>query len=367
MNGDILVGMDGDFNVAWWKGGYALLNQRVCCLRSQTNKFLQRLLYYHLPCPLKQINDVTYSTTVKHLSSSDIKKIRIPVPPLHEQHAIVVFLDSQTSKLDALIAKKCELIAKLQEKRAALITRTVTRGLPPEAAKAAGLDPHPKMKDSGLEWLGEMPEHWEVKRLDSLADRYRPIMYGIVLPGPDFEGGVPIIKGGDVRPQRLNPDTLSKTSPEIDEKHARSRITTGDILYSIRGSFGEAELVPKSLDNANLTQDVARISKTNNTNTVWLLQFLKSEPIRQQVTERSVGATIRGVNIKDLKRVFLAVPPFEEQHAIANYLERENAKLNQMTSKVKTAIERLQEYRSALIAAAVTGKIDVRNIPPEAA
>ncbi len=141
---DVLVGMDGDFNVGWWRGGRAMLNQRVCCIRSKPT-LDQRYAFYLLSLPLKIINDLTYSTTVKHLSSFDVLKIHFALPPLCEQQAIAAFLDRETARIDALVAKKRRLIELLEEKRTALITHAVTKGL----------DPNVRMKDSGVEWLGK--------------------------------------------------------------------------------------------------------------------------------------------------------------------------------------------------------------------
>ena len=100
--------------------------------------------------------------TVMHIYSQELRHLLLPLPPLDEQHAIAAYLDRETERIDALVAKKRLLIERLEEYRTALITRTVTRGLPPEAARAAGHDPSPRLRPSGVEWLGEVPEHWEV-------------------------------------------------------------------------------------------------------------------------------------------------------------------------------------------------------------
>jgi type I restriction enzyme S subunit len=165
------VGVDGDFNVARWRGGSALLNQRVCCLRAEERTLRRRFLYYCLPYPLKALNDVTYWTAVKHLSSLDLLRFRFNLPPVEEQLVIERFLDNETAKIDDLISKKRTLIERLQEKRRTLISRVVTRGLPPDAARAAGLNPQLKLKPSDIDWIGEIPEHWSVSLLRRVADR----------------------------------------------------------------------------------------------------------------------------------------------------------------------------------------------------
>jgi len=124
-SGDVIVGMDGDFNVARWRGQRALLNQRMCCLRPR-NKTDAGFIAYLLPLPLRVINDLTYSTTVKHLSSVDVRKIRLGAPPEPEQRAIVAFLDRETARIDALVAKVRDAIERFKELRTALISAAVT-------------------------------------------------------------------------------------------------------------------------------------------------------------------------------------------------------------------------------------------------
>jgi type I restriction enzyme S subunit len=134
-------------------------------------------------------------------------KIRFGVPPFAEQRRIADFLDAETAKLDTLVAKRRELIEKLKEKRSALISRTVTRGLPPEAARAAGLNPNPKLKPSGIEWLGEIPEHWEVVQLFRLTATIQTGPFGSQLHQSDYvDEGVPLINPSHLIDSRIVPD-----------------------------------------------------------------------------------------------------------------------------------------------------------------
>ena len=350
-DGDILIGMDGDFSVAWWTQGPALLNQRLCCVRAHSIHLSQRFFFYCLPFPLRALNKVTYATTVKHLSSLDVLKFRLPFPPLNEQRAIAEFLDRETATIDALVSRKERLIELLQEKRTALITRAVTWGL----------DPNVPMKDSGVEWLGEIPAHWNLKRLWHLTPTDRRIMYGIVLPGPNVDIGVPIVKGGDVVATRLKLDTLNKTTFDIESRYVRSRLRGGDLVYAIRGSIGEVEMVPNELEGANLTQDAARIAYTEVTDGYWLRYALRSMGVFGQLEAGALGATIKGINIRDLKRAVIPVPPNSEQMEIAGFLDAEAEKIERLALMVHQAIDHLIEFRTALISAGVTGKIDVRN------
>jgi type I restriction enzyme, S subunit len=285
------------------------------------------------------------------INESEMATYELAVPPESEQRAIAAFLDRETARIDAMAAKKERLIGLLQEKRTALITRTVTKGL----------DPNTSAKDSGIEWLGKIPRHWDVKRLWHLTPSNRRIMYGIVLPGPNVDDGVPIVKGGDVSPERLRLDRLNRTTREIESGYVRSRLRGGDLVYAIRGSIGEVAMVPEDLEGANLTQDAARVAYTRATHGPWLLHALKSAVVFAQLEAGALGATIRGINIRDLKRASIPVPPCPEQQTIAAFLDREIAKIDALGAKVRDAIDRLKELRVALISAAVTGKIDVRE------
>jgi type I restriction enzyme S subunit len=192
------------------------------------------------------------------------------------------------------------------------------------------------MKDSGVEWLGEIPAHWEVKRLWHLTPSGRRIMYGIVLPGPNVEDGVPIVKGGDVSAHRLRLDRLNRTTFEIESGYIRSRLRRGDLVYAIRGSIGEVAIVPDELEGVNLTQDAARVAYTPATHGPWLLHALKSAAVFAQLEAGALGATIRGVNIRDLKRASIPVPPRVEQASIAKVLERETSRIDALVARSAT-------------------------------
>jgi len=293
------------------------------------------------------INAETFGTKMPRADWETVGHQPLPLPDLDTQQRIARFLDDKTARIAALIEKKQALLDRLAEKRQTLITRAVTRGL----------DPAVPTKDSGIDWLGKVPAHWEFRKLYRITNIYRQIRYGIVLPGPDFPGGIPIIKGGDVKPDRLFADLLNRTDPEIEAGYAKSRMKAGEIVFSIRGSYGDVEIVPDELDGCNLTQDTARISPEKGFDTGWLLFALKSGVTRLHLEARALGSTITGINIFDLRRLPLPVPPSDEQRQIGNYLHEETGKLDEAAQKCQLSMEKLQEYRAALVTSAVTGKI----------
>lgn len=285
------------------------------------------------------------------INASDLACLEVALPSPPEQRAIAAFLDRETVNIDVLIAKYERLIELLQEKRTALVTRSVTKGLNPDVP----------MKHSDVESLGQVPAHWEIKRLSHLAPSNRPIMYGIVLPGPHIEDGVPIIKGGDVSSASLSLDALNRTAAAIESRHAKSRLKKGDLVYAIRGSIGDVAMVPGELEGANLTQDAARVAYRKECDGLWLLFLLRSRAVFAQLESDALGATIRGINIRDLRRTRIPVPPQNEQQTIAEYVNDESHMTDDLIAKISEAIDRLKELRIALISAAVTGRIDVRG------
>jgi type I restriction enzyme, S subunit len=310
-------------------------------------RFLQRCLQ------ATGIRDQFYSRAVGvtrfALGLSEVGDALVPVAPLTAQRSIAAFLDRKTAAIDQLIGKKERLIELLQEKRQALITQAVTKGL----------DPSAPMKDSGIESLGNIPTHWRATRLMHLTPVHRQIMYGIVLPGPDVEAGIPIVKSGNCIQARLRPELLSRTTPEIEAPFARARLRPDDIVYAIRGSIGMAAIVPADLEGANLTQDAARIAPRTGINPRWLLYAVQSHAVWSQLAAGVLGATVKGINIRDLKRPFVPAPPRHEQDLIVKELDLAVHRLDALSAATDESIKRLDEYRQALISAAVTGQIDV--------
>ena len=163
---------------------------------------------------------------------------------------IAKFIDCEIVRVDNLVGKKRRLLELLKEKRLALISGTVTKGL----------DASAPMKDSGFSWLGEAPAHWEVKRLKQLIRLGSSISYGIVQPGPHQEGGVPFIQTTDLVRGRLEVEKLQRTAVEIAAQYPNSKLSVGDVILGIRASVGDSAIVTPDLNGANLSRGIARIA-----------------------------------------------------------------------------------------------------------
>ena len=275
-------------------------------------------------------------------------------------------LDAETANLDTLVASKRELIEKLKEKRTALISRTATRGLPPEVARAAGLNPYPKLKPSGIEWLGEIPAHWEVSRLKfqlvKIEQGWSPQCENT--PALADEWGV--LKVGAVNGWQFDP-LKNKRLPDGEPALLNYEIRVGDFLVSranTRELLGSATLVRNIESRLLLCDKLYRLKlNANELNSDFLLSFMRSIPGHFEFEREATGASDSMQNISQVavKNLWIPLPPLSEQQVIASYLGQESSKIDRMVEKVGVAIERLQEYRTALITAAVTGKIDARR------
>jgi type I restriction enzyme S subunit len=254
------------------------------------------------------------------------------------------------------------LIERLKEKRTALISRTVTRGLPPDAARAAGLPANPPLKPSGIEWLGDLPTHWEVRKFSRCAF----FQEGPGLRNWQFtQDGIRVICVTNITEAGISFANYEKfiSEEEYESTYRHFTVAKGDLLLSSSGNSWGKVATFNADELAVLNTSTIRVNENSHQTIIrsligWLLT---SEGTREQLRLFMTGSCQPNFGPSHLARVWICVPPLPEQRAIAAYLDHETAKLDALVAKVEAAIERLQEYRTALITAAVTGKIDVRR------
>lgn len=284
-----------------------------------------------------------------------IDNIDLPIPPLLEQQAIASFLDCETAKIDGLIAEQENLIALLKEKRQAVISHAVTKGVNPEAP----------MKDSGVEWLGEIPEDWDVKPLGAVTSK---IGSGKTPSGGAesyVDEGILFIRSQNVYDDGLRLDDVVFIARSTDDSMKGSRIRPSDILLNITGaSLGRTCVVPDHFCSANVNQHVCIIRLKDKLSVPFIALYMKGSSVKAEIALVQNGAAREGLNFNQIAKIAIPIPPLPEQPAIVDYLGNETSKLDELTSEAQWSIELLKERRSALISAAVTGKIDVRNEYP---
>lgn len=283
------------------------------------------------------------------LSGSAIRTGLFPIAPIKEQRAIAAFLDRETEKIDGLVAKKERLIELLQERRTALITRTVTRGL----------DPNVPMNDSGVEWLGKIPAHWHLRPLKRVSPE---ITVGVVVNPSTYvqTEGVPFLYGSDIREGHIVADGARRMSEEDSKSLSKSCLRAGDLVCVRVGAPGITAVVPPELAGANCAS-VLIVRSGDSFDSHWLCYAMNSRLVRYQVELVQYGAAQEQFNVAHAVEFFVPLASWAEQRAISAYLNHETAKIDALIAKIRQAIDHLKEFRTALISAAVTGKIDVRE------
>jgi type I restriction enzyme S subunit len=294
--------------------------------------------------------------TQLNLNTDTVGGIVLGLPTSDEQTAIADFLDRETGRIDTLVAKKRKLVELLKEKRSALISRTVTRGLPANVAREFGLKPHKSFKQSGVEWLGEVPEGWGALPLRRLikyvktggtptgAEEHHFENEGFNWYSPsDFSEAVYL--GASTRALSEEGKTEVRIFPPMTV-----------MLVGIGATIGKAGLAKLE---SSCNQQINGIVCDINLDPVFATYYLKT--MRDFIVKCGKYTTMPIINQDETKNLIFTVPPNTEQTAIATYLERETAKIDRLIEKVEAAIACLLEYRTALITAAVTGKIDVRE------
>jgi len=373
--GDVLIGMDGDFNVSLWAGGEAALNQRVACIRAE-NYYIQKFIFYILPFSMKVVNDLTYFTTVKHLSSLDILKANYSLPPKNELNKVVKFLDYETTKIDTLIEKQQQLIKLLKEKRQAVISHAVTKGLNPTNSSGTNLNSgfiagpqgegmdspsSAPMRDSGVEWFGEVPEHWELVPLKYLCG-----FSGGGTPSKDnlsywADGDIPWVSPKDMKTFWVS-DTQDKLTDKAVEESSTNFIETGTLLMVVRSGILQRTIpIAINMVRVTLNQDMKALKFNSRMNVEYAANYILGNVDSLLLEWSKEGATVESIEQEYLSNSLVPVPPVEEQIKIVEEIKLRMDIFQKLESHAVNGISLLKERRTALISAAVTGKIDVRH------
>jgi len=288
------------------------------------------------------------------LSRGAIGDARFPCPSLDEQRSVAAFLDRATTRIDELVAKKRRLIELLQEKRSALITETVTKGLDPKVA----------MRDSGVQWLGEIPAHWKVRRLKHVASIQTS---NVDKKSLNDEEAVRLCNYVDVYYRDyITPDIEFMQATATEEEIHRFHLKRGDTLITKDSeSWDDIAIpayVPEGIGHVLCGYHLAQIrADPRHLEGEYLSRAFTAHPLRDQFRVRANGITRYGLSRQAITDARFPVPPLKEQQQIVGFVRRQTEVSDQLAREIEVVIERLAEYRTALISAAVTGKIDVRG------
>jgi len=323
-------------------------------LRPTAECFQSYVMYCLLNAPyIRWLDSLTYGTKMPRVSPEQVGSSCVPVPSNPEQRVIAAFLDQETARIDALVEKKERLIELLQEKRTALITRAVTKGL----------DPNVPMKNSGVEWLGEIPAHWKVKRIRDIAESLQTGPFGSQLHADEYvPGGCPVINPANLQDGQLVPDwdcTVDEATARRLEHH---KLAPDDILLARRGELGRCGLANQQQKGWVCGTGSLRLrTRRDLARPRFLMHLLSTSGVRDWLQLQSVGSTMQNLNTSIISRIPVALSIPAEQDEIVARIDWEAGRVDSLIAKIRDGLDRLKEYRVALISAAVTGKIDVRG------
>ncbi len=320
----------------------------------------------------------------------DVAQIEIALPPLPEQRRIVARLEALEARSRRAREKLAAVPAQLAQARQSLLAAAFRGDLTADWRSKA------RVAQSGCDLLSELnrlheaspakkgnaaqategvheldskslPSTWAVAELRTLCHPDRPICYGILMPGPELKEGVPYVRVADFPKDRIRLETVRNTSPEIDAKFARSRLSTGDILLSIRGTVGRLAVVPPELEGANITQDTARLSIHPSVSSEFVLFMLRSPDTLLRMQSAVKGVAVRGINIGDVRPLQIPLPPLPEQHEIVRRLSAAFARLDAAAAAHAATVAELDRLDQSLLARAFSGEMVTQSLDDEPA
>jgi type I restriction enzyme S subunit len=336
------------------QGGKGFGSSELFVIRPK--KVNQKFLFYYFQSSVfKQEGEasMTGAGGLKRVSPDLLRQHHLPCPEVETQRLIADYLDRETAFIDALVAEKETMLALLEEKRAALISSKVTRGL----------DPTAPLKPSGLEWLGDIPAHWETRRLKYLTNE--PLAYGAneaaLEDNPDWPRFVRIT---DINEDgTLRDETFRSLSPEIAEPYLLER---GDVLFARSGAtVGKTFFYRPEWGEACFAGYLIRFRSAQELVLPDFVYFFSLSDIYwQQVESGTIQATIQNFSAEKYAELIVCLPPPSEQKAIVDFLINAEQRTSTLLAEIRNSIERLKERRAALITAAVTGQIPVEEMRP---
>lgn len=359
--GDLLVCEGGEVGrTAIWNGQLSVcaFQKAIHRLRPLDTHDCPRFLYYVLRAAADAGVFIAGGNpnTIPHLTAEKLRVYRFPLPDEAEQKAIAGFLDRETAKVDALVEKEKRLIELLKEKRAALISHAVTKGLNPDVP----------MKDSGIEWLGQVPEHWKILKLTRVTIDRCDGPFGSGLKSEHYtDEGVRVIRLQNIRHAQFDDSDQAFIAPEYYAELGDHDVEPDDLLVAGLGdennSVGRACVAPSFIGPAMVKADCFRFRLDTQRANPSFVAFQLSSTAKDLAGTLSSGTTRMRMNLTTTASRDIVLPLPEEQDLIVRHLKDETSKLDRLVLKIEDAIARLLEYRTALISAAVTGKIDVRG------
>ena len=370
--GDVLIGMSGSVGklCTYDQDFVALQNQRVGKIELHIPDQTEwRFIWHYLKTVTDALLDKAKGVAVANVSPDDIHSLPLNIPPLAEQTRIAAKLDELLAQVDTLKARIDGIPALLKRFRQSVLAAAVSGRLTDEWREKntgdLGFLLNPKVKALGIEELASaeelltepLPTFWKKYALEQLVEPDRGIPYGIVQTGSAVEKGIPTVRCGDVKNLFIDTSSLKKVSPEIEHEYKRTRLKGSEVLLAIRGSVGNAGVVPAALRDCNISREVAMIPTLPSVLPFYLACLLQS-PLGQRLLVGKVrGVAQKGINLADVRRLPVALPPYAEQTEIVHRVEKLLAFAEQLEAKVASAKSRIDHLTQSILAKAFRGEL----------
>lgn len=346
-------------------------------------------IYYQLRTLKEWMLSESSATTVTIINKSKFSQAPIVLPPLAEQKVIADKLDTLLAQVETTKARLERIPEILKSFRQSVLSAAVSGKLTEEWRDLVGcaLDGSDLLnevlvaREKSWRVKGKykkpaelydslnlsLPQSWIETTLDSLVDSNRPICYGILMPKDNVENGILYVKVRDMKGDIIDLSSLQRTSKEIAEKYSRSSLIEGDLLLSIRGTYGRLATIPKELNGGNITQDSARVAVTSLVNSAYIKYVIRSQPVQRYLQSKARGVAVKGVNIGDVRPMPIPLPPLDEQTEIVSRVEELFAFADSIEQKATAALLRVNNLTQSILAKAFRGELtaDWRAANPE--
>jgi type I restriction enzyme S subunit len=336
--GAVLVAMYGSIGKLGIAGLRVTTNQAIAHAHAHEHLVGAKYLFWYLLSARGRLVSLGKGGSQQNISQTVLKAFPIPLAPRAAQDDIIAELEQQMTRLADGMSSISAARRRLADLRRSILL-TSTRGCPRPTGRSG----------------------WQSLSLAEVADPARPICYGILKPRTSTPGTVPYVEVRDLRQAALRPEALNRTTEELDREYSRSRLRAGDVLVSIRGSYERIGIVPPELEGANISRDVARITPGDGVDSRYLLLWLRAPVAQDYFKSVARGVAVKGVNIGDLRRTRVDLPPIEEQQAIVQRAERQLSVVDELEAELDRSSARARALQRSILAAAFSGRLGAKG------
>jgi type I restriction enzyme S subunit len=339
-NGDILVSWAATLDAFIWNKGDGLLNQHIFKAVHNPKYVCYEYFFWLIKVAMEYMNnDNKHGIVMQHVTLDVFGNFAVVLPPIEEQSKISKYLEKECVRIDAVMEQTRASIEEYKKLKQSVITKAVTKGI----------HPNRPMKDSGIDWISEIPSDWTILRKLSYAAN-KNISYGIVkLFDPDDEFGVKVLRCSDVREGIIDTTNIRTVTREISNEYNRTILEGGEVLINVRGTLGGCAVVPPEMKGYNIAREVAMVSLSDMLHNRFLMYYFLSNAFITYEEMHLAGSVYIGLNIEILSACPIPLPPVSEQIAIADFLDEKVSQINALIEKKERLLSELERIKKTLI------------------